>query len=158
MNCASTCGRAGQVGCLEAGQGFMCILLTECAEEVSSACGTYIKYKDGGHGEGASSDSTAWLAPDYDDTTWPHARDGGDNGVAPWGLRSGISGEAHWIWTQDNAEHDSVWCRYVSHHVDIDCPAAAARYLRDYPDIARGRSTTRDGAVETEPPPRGCCR
>ena len=28
-----------------------------------------------------------------------------------------------------------MYCRYVSNHVDIHCPAAAARYLRDYPDL-----------------------
>ena len=61
--------------------------------------------------------------------------DGGDNGVAPWGLRESISGEAHWIWTHDNDVHDTVYCRYVSNHVDIHCPAAAARYLRDYTGI-----------------------
>ena len=41
------------------------------------------------------------------------------------------------IWTHENEDHDAVFCRYVSHHVDINCPAAAARYLRDYPDLAQ---------------------
>ena len=107
-----------------------CILFKECGQELPSICGTYVTYKDG-------SKSKEWLGATYDDSGWPAAYDAGDNGVSPWGLRSDISGEAHWIWTHDPDAHDAVYCRYVSYHKDIDCPAAQARYLRDYPDIAQ---------------------
>jgi hypothetical protein len=127
--------------CLEPGQGFECILLTECTEEVASSCGSYINWKDESNHQGATTGlshaADAWTTADYDDSMWPAALDAGDNGVAPWGLRTGISGEAHWIWTHDNQQHDAVFCRYVSNHVDINCPASAARYLRDYPDLAQ---------------------
>ena len=136
LGCGTSCGHAGQVNCLDEGQHFDCILLTECTEERASACGSYIQYKDPSQ-HGTGEESTAWLAADFDDSSWPTAQDAGDNGVAPWGLRSGISGEAHWIWTHENEDHDAVFCRYVSNHVDINCPAAAARYLRDYPDLAQ---------------------
>ena len=136
MACATGCNRVGQVVCsAEAGrergradQQHQCILIKDCVQEVPSSCGSYIVYKDG-------HESTAWQQADFDDSAWPTALDGGDNGVPPWGLRSDISGEAHWIWTHDNDEHDKVYCRFVSNHIDIHCPAAAARYLRDYPDL-----------------------
>ena len=73
---------------------------------------------------------------DYDDSLWPEAGDAGGNGAAPWGQRDQISSEARWIWTQDATGHDQSYCRYVSHHIHLDCPAAQARYWKDYPDVA----------------------
>ena len=139
MNCGANCGRINQVQCdSESNRGNVvtgdtsqerqCILLKECTQEVPSVCGTFVRYMDG-------RTDTAWTQADFDDTSWPMALDAGDNGIRPWGLRSSISGEAHWIWTHDSDAHDSVYCRYVSNHVDIHCNAAAARYLRDYPDL-----------------------
>ena len=32
---------------------------------------------------------------------------------------------------------NQVYCRYVSDHVDYNCPAAASRYLTDYPDLSQ---------------------
>lgn len=74
-----------------------------------------------------------WKTADFDDSAWPDAGDVGDNGVEPWGHRVDISGEAHWIWTQDSRGHDQIYCRYVSQHHHLDCPAAQARYWTDYP-------------------------
>eukprot|EP01051_Picozoa_sp_SAG22_P018576 SAG22_NODE_3166_length_1885_cov_16.865423_2_plen_139_part_00 len=56
--------------------------------------------------------------------------------LCPPQLRPDLSAEAHWIWTQDPDGHDQSYCRYVSHHQTFDCPAAQARYLHDYPDVA----------------------
>ena len=76
------------------------------------------------------------MTADFDDASWPSAGDAGDNGVTPWHLRPDLSAEAHWIWTQDPQGHDASYCRYVSNHQTYDCPAAQARYLKDYPDVA----------------------
>ena len=77
-----------------------------------------------------------WKSVGFDDSAWPSAGDAGDNGVQPWGRRLDISDEAHWMWTQDPNGHDHVYCRYVSQHKPLNCPAASARYWADYRDVA----------------------
>lgn len=99
MGCGTGCGHPNQPSCLDEGQHFDCVLLTECTEERASSCGSYVQYKDPSQ-HGTGEESTAWLRADFDDSTWPSAQDAGDNGVSPWGLRSGISGEAHWCASQ----------------------------------------------------------
>ena len=32
--------------------------------------------------------------------------------------------------------HNDAYCRFVSHHTVLDCPAAQSRYWNDYPDVA----------------------
>ena len=84
-------------------------------------------------------DTLMWTKPDgelFQDRYWAAAADAGDNGVGPWGHRPDVSGEAHWIWSADADGHDSVRCRYETSHHPIDCPAAQARYWRDYNDVA----------------------
>ncbi len=44
--------------------------------------------------------------------------------------------EAQWIWSADPNGHDHVYCRYLSHHQPLNCPAAQARYWQDYRDVS----------------------
>jgi hypothetical protein len=77
-----------------------------------------------------------WMSADFDDSAWNNAGVTGGNGANPWGLRPDISPEAQWIWTADPLGHEHVYCRYLSHHQHLDCPAAQARYWQDYRDVA----------------------
>jgi hypothetical protein len=77
-----------------------------------------------------------WMSADFDDSTWNNAGVTGGNGANPWGLRPDISTEAQWIWTADPLGHEHVYCRFLSHHTHLDCPAAQARYWQDYRDVA----------------------
>ena len=77
-----------------------------------------------------------WKSAGFDDSSWNNAGVTGGNGAAPWGLRPDISVESQWIWTADPLGHEHVYCRYLSHHVHLDCPAAQARYWQDYRDVA----------------------
>ena len=77
-----------------------------------------------------------WMTAAFDDSGWNNAGVTGGNGANPWGLRPDISPEAQWIWTADPLGHEHVYCRYLSHHVHLDCPAAQARYWQDYRDVA----------------------
>ena len=72
----------------------------------------------------------------FDDSVWPPAASLGKNGVAPWGKRGDITDKASWIWDADANGHNHVFCRYVSYHKPLDCPAAQGRYWADYPDVA----------------------
>ena len=47
---------------------------------------------------------------------------------------------------KDGNGHDHVYCRYVSKHKPLDCPAAQARYWSDYRDVA-----AYDGGYEASP-------
>jgi hypothetical protein len=86
--------------------------------------------------EAMTSPPKGWTSVNFDDSKWNNAGDMGDNGVKPWGQRRDISGEAHWIWSKDPNGHDKVFCRYVSNHKPLDCPAAQGRYWQDYRDVA----------------------
>ena len=77
-----------------------------------------------------------WMTAGFDDSTWNNAGVTGGNGAAPWGLRPDISTESQWIWTADALGHEHVYCRFLSNHVHLDCPAAQARYWQDYRDVA----------------------
>ena len=77
-----------------------------------------------------------WKSATFDDSTWNNAGIAGGNGAAPWGFRADVSGESQWIWTADPNGHDHVYCRYLSHHVPLNCPAAQARYWQDYRDVS----------------------
>ena len=83
LGCGTTCGHPNQPSCLDEGQNFDCVLLTECTEERASSCGSYIQYKDPSQ-HGTGEESTAWLRADFDDSSWASAQDAGDNGVSPW--------------------------------------------------------------------------
>lgn len=76
-----------------------------------------------------------WEAAGYDDTMWESAKSIGPNGVSPWYHRPGISAEANWIWTQDQNDHDHVFCRFTQSNSEVNCPAAQAKYWFDYPDV-----------------------
>ena len=104
--------------------------ISHCGESIMT--GTHWKCKSFGGEEPPD----GWLNADFNDDDWPAAGDAGDNGVPPWGLRPSISSEAHWIWTHDMVGHNDAYCRFVSHHTVLDCPAAQSRYWNDYPDVA----------------------
>ena len=45
---------------------------------------------------------------------------GGVNGAPPWGVRSDIQLNAHWIWAESFTGTDEVWCRIVTGSHDYD--------------------------------------
>ena len=75
---------------------------THCGEMILSGS----KWKC--HQFGSGDTPADWKSATFDDSAWPVAGDGGDNGVSPWGMRADVSGEAHWMWTQDPDGHDQV--------------------------------------------------
>ena len=97
-------------------------------------CGEYIL--TGNHWKceqyGDDGPPTGWKSATFDDDSWNNAQPIGGNGASPWGLRPDISPEAKWIWTADPLGHEHVYCRHLSQHIHLDCPAAQARYWQDY--------------------------
>jgi hypothetical protein len=56
---------------------------------------------------------TFWNTNSFDDSAWARAKSYGSNGVLPWSAVSGIAGQAHWIWTSDRYNDDTVYLRYT---------------------------------------------
>ena len=61
-----------------------------------------------------------WTEQGFDDSHWSVAIQGGINGAPPWGVRPGISMDAHWIWAHDLLGTDEVWCRITSGSHEYD--------------------------------------
>jgi hypothetical protein len=52
-------------------------------------------------------EAAGWELPSFDDRSWQSARDGGANGVPPFGARPELSGRTHWIWLTNQSD---LWC------------------------------------------------
>ena len=50
-----------------------------------------------------------WNSPDFDDSSWPAAKEVAKHGDNPWGNIDGIAPTAKWIWTA--GDDDDVYCR-----------------------------------------------
>jgi len=59
-----------------------------------------------------------WMETGFDDHNWMPAKAEGAHGMAPWGHRPRIAGNAKWIWTSDPFYDHEVFCRY--HKVEVD--------------------------------------
>lgn len=79
----------------------------------------------------STKESAGWKLNSFDDSAWPKAVSYGrnqDNNI--WrsvggGSRPNIPGDAEWLWTSNNENHDRVYCRYVMTPAPAPAPVAA---------------------------------
>ena len=54
-----------------------------------------------------------WTSVNFDDTAWPVAVSyGKNNNLNIWKTRPNIPVDAEWLWTNNNKNHDLIYCRY----------------------------------------------
>jgi hypothetical protein len=79
----------------------------------------------------STKETAGWKLNSFDDSAWPKAVSYGrnqDNNI--WrsvggGSRPNIPGDAEWLWTSNNENHDRVYCRYVMTPAPAPAPVAA---------------------------------
>ncbi len=96
-----------------------------------------------------------WNKNNFDDSSWPEAVSYGRNdGSNIWrnnaGVRPNIPGEAQWLWTSNNKNHDRIYCRYVPIKAVSTSATHTAASEKQFPTQAYGWYT-RSGGVENNP-------
>jgi hypothetical protein len=79
----------------------------------SIALGNGVTYTSGSSWKCTPTLFSGWNTRGFSDAAWPSATQYGANGTAPWGQISGISASAQWIWTNDNQNHETAYCRFT---------------------------------------------
>ena len=68
----------------------------------------------------SSSAPSGWSSPGFDDTTWQNANVIGQNGIAPWNMRSDFASSAQWIWGASSSENP-IYCRHTVGTLSLHC-------------------------------------
>ena len=80
----------------------------------------------------STKNAPGWNTNNFDDSSWSNAvsygrnQDGNVWRSAGGGSRPNIPGDAEWLWTNNNENHDRVYCRYFPVKPAAPAPAAAA--------------------------------
>ena len=100
----------------------------------------------------STKNAPGWTTNNFDDSSWSNAVSYGrnqDSNVwrsAGGGSRPNIPGDAEWLWTNNNNNHDRVYCRYFPVK---PAPVVAASASRSVPSPAPAEATvTKQNAID----------
>jgi hypothetical protein len=63
------------------------------------------------HAFSSTSDPSGWTDPNFDDSSWPSAKEHYSMGQGPWGNLTAFSSRTKWIWSSDANNHNKVFFR-----------------------------------------------